>query len=211
MRAFWGDQQWNLCAASFVKAHWLLHLKPWLLTWAAVKWSSERNSNSTTTMEDTEHAEQEWVGSALLSLGIFSKDHPLRWRRTDSTPEEKSSVCPTYVVFLLDGARGSELPSDSHSKYLVLVDSSGPVQWTKWCWATWTMPVTWTQDDLNSAAVFPLVFQTPKLEGMGEKKKKEKAKTKYAYNSTGSTEITTKNTEHSLLGIAALICTNKKI
>lgn len=46
---------------------------------------------------------------------------------------------------------------------------------------------------------------------MGKKKKKEKAKTKYAYNSTGSTEITTKNTEHSLLGIAALICTNKKI
>jgi len=82
-------------------------------------------------MEDTEHAQQEWVGSALLSLGIFSKDHPLRWKRMDSTPEEKSSVRPTYVVFLLDGARGSELPSDSHSKYLVLVDSSGPVQWTK--------------------------------------------------------------------------------
>lgn len=84
-------------------------------------------------MEDTENAEQEWVGLALLSLGIFSKDHPLRYKRMDSTPEEKSSVCPTYVVFLWDGARGSELPSDSHCKYLVLVDSSGPVQWTKWC------------------------------------------------------------------------------
>ena len=53
-------------------------------------------------------------GSASLSLGAFSKDHPLRWKRTDSTPEEKSSVRPTYVVFLLDGARGSELPSDFH-------------------------------------------------------------------------------------------------
>lgn len=42
------------------------------------------------------------------------------------------------------------------------------------------MPVTRTQDDLNSAVVFPLVFQTPKLEGMGKIKKKEKAKTKYA-------------------------------
>ena len=73
------------------------------------------------------------------------------------------------------------------------------------------MPVTRTQDDLNSAAVFPLVFQTPKSWKEWVKKKKEKAKTKYAYNSTGSTEITTKNTEHSLLGIAALICTNKKI
>ena len=110
-------------------------------------------------------------GSASLSLGAFSKDHPLRWKRTDSTPEEKSSVRPTYVVFLLDGARGSELPSDFHCKYLALVDSSGPVQWTQWCWATWTMPVTRTQDDLNSAVVFPLVFQTPKLEGMGKRKK----------------------------------------
>lgn len=70
-------------------------------------------------------------GSASLSLGAFSKDHPLRWKRTDSTPEEKSSVRPTYVVFLLDGARGSELPSDFHCKYLALVDSSGPVQWTQ--------------------------------------------------------------------------------
>lgn len=61
-------------------------------------------------MEDTEHAQQEWVGSALLSLGIFSKDHPLRWKRMDSTPEEKSSVRPTYVVFLLDGAEGVNCP-----------------------------------------------------------------------------------------------------
>lgn len=38
------------------------------------------------------------------------------------------------------------------------------------------MPVTRTQDDLNSAAVFPLVFQTPKLEGMGKRKKKKKPK-----------------------------------
>lgn len=77
---------------------WLLHLKPWLFTQAVVKWSSERNGNWTTTMENTEHAEQEWVEPDLLSLGTFSKDHPLRCKRMDSIPEKTSLALLTYVI-----------------------------------------------------------------------------------------------------------------
>lgn len=68
------------------------------------------------------------------------------------------------------------------------------------------MLVILTQNDLNNAAVFPPVFQTPKLEGMGKKK----AKNQICLKLNCPTEITTKNTEHSLLGKAALICTNRK-
>lgn len=88
----------SMCCLFCEGTIWLLHIKPWLFTWAVVWWSSGRNSNWTTTMENTEHVEQEWGEPALLSLCTFMKDHPLRCKGMHSIPDEKSSALPTYGI-----------------------------------------------------------------------------------------------------------------
>ena len=169
-------------------------------------------------MESTEHAEQERVEPALLSLAIFRRIVPLDLRARilsqKRSPQHSSlrgywkelwphrGLCSQELMFIprplrqgefqLEASRiqsctqarffgmvpqGANCPPHCHVKHVALRVSSRPVRWARRWWATWTTSVTQTQNDFNSAAVFPLVFQTPALEGMG---KKEKAKTKYA-------------------------------
>ena len=110
MRAFWGDQQWSLCVASFVKAHRLLHLKPWLLTRAAVKWSRERNRHSTTAMEDTEHAEQEREGQPRFPLALSQRITPSDGKER-ILPQKRSPQCaPLMWCFFWMAPEGANCP-----------------------------------------------------------------------------------------------------
>lgn len=49
-------------------------------------------------------------GSASLSLGAFSKDHPLRRKRTDSTPEESPQCSPLMWCFFWMAPEGVNCP-----------------------------------------------------------------------------------------------------
>lgn len=100
---------------------------------------------------------------------------------------------------------GANCPADFCVQCLALTESSRPVQWARRFFSY--LGYVNTQDDLNSAAVFPLVFQTPKLKGIGDKSAKNQIHLKLSW----PTGITTNNTEHSLPDIAALTGTNKKI
>ena len=112
----------------------------------------------------------------------------------------------TQACFFGMAPEGANCPPDFHVKYSALADNSRPVQWARRCWAAWTMLVR-DSEWLRQRSSFPSGLSNSKA---GRNREKEKAKTQICLKLNWPTEITTKNTEHSLPGIAALIRTNKK-